>query len=141
MLLASLILFAFAYNHRTTEAEPPLRGAWILAKLSPILACYEIFATLKRSPREPHAAFAGLLTLPPLCTRERAAKAGQARRDEVAAECAVGTRRAFFSSALCGGLGCTAMGAREGFGRLGELAREIEDGEKDEEPEEAQALL
>ncbi|KAI8616665.1 SHQ1 protein-domain-containing protein [Chytriomyces sp. MP71] len=41
------ILFTFAYDHRTTEADPTAESAWTLAKLSPTLACFETFATLE----------------------------------------------------------------------------------------------
>ncbi|KAJ3247057.1 Hsp90 cochaperone shq1 [Chytriomyces hyalinus] len=40
------ILFAYCYDHRTTEGDFTVESAWTIAKLSPTLSCFETFGTL-----------------------------------------------------------------------------------------------
>ncbi|KAI8592159.1 SHQ1 protein-domain-containing protein [Geranomyces variabilis] len=43
------ILFAYAYNHRTTEGDSTVESPWTVAKLSPTLSCFETFHSLQES--------------------------------------------------------------------------------------------
>ncbi|KAJ3147561.1 Hsp90 cochaperone shq1 [Geranomyces michiganensis] len=43
------ILFAYAYNHRTTEGDSTIESPWTVAKLSATLSCFETFHTLQET--------------------------------------------------------------------------------------------
>ncbi|KAJ3188557.1 Hsp90 cochaperone shq1 [Irineochytrium annulatum] len=43
------IMFAYCYDHRTTEGEPTVESAWTIAKLSSTLSCFETFTTLSET--------------------------------------------------------------------------------------------
>ncbi|ORX55567.1 SHQ1-domain-containing protein [Hesseltinella vesiculosa] len=41
------LLFAYCYNHRTSEGENTVESVWCIGKLSATLSCLEVFSTLK----------------------------------------------------------------------------------------------
>ncbi|KAI9208549.1 SHQ1 protein-domain-containing protein [Polychytrium aggregatum] len=43
------IMFAYCYNHRTTEGDNTVGSGWTICKLSATLACFEVFATLRET--------------------------------------------------------------------------------------------